>query len=220
MVDSSSLLKALGLESLNSDLLERALRCHGDTAGFERLEFLGDRVLGLAISDILLSKYPQENEGMIAKRFSVLVQRETLVIIANTLSVTTFQPHLKGEELLDKSKANTVEALLGAIYLDLGFDVAKSVILSLWTTVLNAQMVPPEDPKTALQEWAQGRGLPLPNYTIEDRTGPDHNPTFTINVHLKGHPPFEGKGQTKKEAEKEAAVAAIKFLKETPPKGR
>ena len=213
MADLHSLVLKLGLNDLDPNLFAKALRLDGDTPGFERLEFLGDRVLGLAMADILLTKYPDENEGMIAKRFAALVQREALVTIAHALDLPLYLDHIKGDELQEKSKANTVEAILGAIYLDQGYERAKKSIQDLWTDVLDRQVLPPEDPKTALQEWAQGRALPLPQYTLIDRSGPDHNPRFTIQVLVKGHPPFQGTASTKKDAEKDAALKALEGLK-------
>ena len=160
--------------------------------GNERLEFLGDRVLSLAMADLLLRRFPGEREGELARRHAALVQAATLVEIAEAVALAS--QIVRGDgNLTPAILADAVEALLGAIYLDAGYDAAARCIERLWGERLERQLEAPRDPKTVLQEWAQARRLALPAYREIGREGPAHAPFFVIEVALKGRPPAEGR---------------------------
>jgi ribonuclease-3 len=184
--------------------------------GNERLEFLGDRVLSLAMADLLLRRFPHEREGDLARRYSALVQAATLVEIAEAIGLGavlnlgdserhsgTVQPTIL---------ADAMEAVLGALFLDAGFAVAATTIERLWGERLSASLAAPRDAKTALQEWAQARRLPLPSYREVDREGPPHAPVFVVDVSIKGQEPGRGRAGSKREAERLAAAALLERL--------
>ena len=185
--------------------------------GNERLEFLGDRVLSLSMVDLLLRRYPHEREGELARRFNGLVSAGALVEIAGEIGLAR---HIKlgdSEKGADgKVRANiladAVEALLGAVYLDAGFDAAAAVIARLWGKRIEEHLSAPRDAKTALQEWAQARRLPLPDYREIGREGPAHAPVFVIDVTIKGQEPGRGRAGSKREAERLAAAALLERL--------
>jgi len=185
--------------------------------GNERLEFLGDRVLSLAMADLLLRRFPNEREGGLARRHAALVRAETLAAIAEAIGLGAYI-RLGDSERAQKAgvKANiladALEALLGAILLDAGFAAAAGCIETLWGDRLASQGTAPRDPKTALQEWAQARRLPLPNYREVGREGPPHAPVFVVDVSVKGHEPSRGHGSSKREAERLAANALLERL--------
>lgn len=200
----------------NKALLVRALT-HSSAVGSadnERLEFLGDRVLGLVVAEMLYNEFPNEAEGDLALRHAALVRASTLADIARQMKLAT---HLtmgeKNNEPGDNVLSDALEALFGAIYLDGGFQAAASIVASLYAGRVTAMQNPPQDPKTALQEWAQARGLPVPDYTIIDRSGPDHAPHFKIQVSVQGLDPAQGAGTSRKIAEKEAAQNMLATLK-------
>ena len=185
--------------------------------GNERLEFLGDRVLSLAMADLLLRRFPHEREGELARRHAALVRAETLVEIATTIGLGE---HLRlgdserahGHSVKPNILADALEALLGAIFLDAGLPAAAASVELLWGERLNSHAAAPRDPKTALQEWAQARRLPLPAYREVDREGPPHAPVFVVDVTLKGHDPGQGRGGSKREAERLAATTLLERL--------
>ncbi len=180
---------------------------------YERLEFLGDRVLGLAVSEIIFKKYPDENEGDLARRFSVLVCKETLAEIGRKIGIDLHIFSLN-DGIVDNENiiADVMESLLGAMYIDGGFEPCQHLIEKHWAQYVDTMTYPPRDPKTELQEWAQGRGFEIPNYEIVKREGPDHAPEFTVRVIVKGHPPQEAKGLNRRQAEKDAAKKLLEFL--------
>jgi ribonuclease-3 len=183
--------------------------------GNERLEFLGDRVLSLAVADLLLKRFPQEREGELARRHASLVQAETLVEIAEE---TGLGAHLvlgaseQRKPVRPAILADGFEALLGAIFLDAGFDVASTVIERLFNERLANQHTAPRDPKTELQEWAQAHGLPLPKYREIGREGAAHTPMFVVDVAVKGQESAQARGGSKREAERLAAAALLERL--------
>lgn len=181
--------------------------------GFERLEFLGDRVLGLAVADMLLARYPKENEGALSRRLVGLVRREALVEVARSLDLERHLTIAGGpgarRRAADRILADACEALIGAIYLDAGFEKAAAVVRNLWTPLMDGVRKPPQDAKTVLQEWAQGQGRPLPVYTVIGREGADHQPTFSIEVRVEGLEPVVGSGLSKRAAEQAAAAALL-----------
>jgi ribonuclease-3 len=192
-------------------------RAKSAIAGNERLEFLGDRVLGLVIAEVLLQKFPEENEGALAARLAALVSAAELSRVAEDIGLAS---HLKiaRTHSLDPAAtamlADACEAVIGALYLDGGLEKAGGFIAAHWTAEMDANATPPKDPKMALQEWAQGRGLPLPTYRAVETAGPAHAPSFTMAVKVEGHGEVLGKGRTKRLATQSAAAALFADLTE------
>lgn len=195
------------------DLLREAVTHPSLTkaSSYQRLEFLGDRVLGLVVADQLLRRFPDEPEGVIARRFVKLVRKETLADVARAIGVP-------GHILLEQSARHTkvhmqdgvcsdvMEALLGALYLDAGLPAVDAFVEQQWAALMTAEAGAKKDPKTRLQEWAQGRGLALPDYQIAARGGPDHAPTFDIELVVEGFEPVRAQAGSKRDAEKKAAT--------------
>jgi len=182
----------------------------GKSLNYQRLEFLGDRVLGLIVAELLYREFPREPEGDLARRLAALVREETLAQVAEDLELGEFMV-IAGSEEGAGERANpsllsdVCEAAIGALYLDGGLEAARAFIERCWRPLLAADLEPPQDAKTALQEWAQGRGLPLPSYREVAREGPDHEPRFTVAVSVAGHEAAEGEGRSKRAAEQAAA---------------
>lgn len=180
----------------------------------ERLEFLGDRVLGLSISALLIRTFPEAREGDLARRYNRLVRRKMCAEVAGDVGLGPFLILSAGEERSGGRKkstilANAMEALLGAIFLDGGYDEADRVVQFLWQRKLMLDGAVQLDAKTALQEWAQGRGFALPVYTTLDRKGPDHKPMFVTEVVVDGVGSGRGEGASKRAAEQRAAQALL-----------
>lgn len=207
-------------------LLKRALthpsaaakRKAGANDSYERLEFLGDRVLGLIVADMLLRRFPNESEGALARRHTALVRRETLADVAGDLEISRYLRLAKGEDEAGERNnpailADACEAVIGALYLDGGLEIVRRVVESALEPYLNSAGTPPQDAKTALQEWAQARSLALPQYREVAREGPPHQPVFSIEVSVEGHPPERGEGRSKRTSEQSAAQALLKRLK-------
>lgn len=175
---------------------------------YERLEFLGDRVLGLVVAERLFERYPEESEGGLARRHAVLVSRRTLVVVAKEIGLGDWIDMPPGETAAGTHRrpailADACEAVIGALYLDAGLDAARAFIDRYWGALI--EEAPPGEPKTQLQEWAQGRGRPLPVYRTVKTEGPPHEPVFTIEVSIEGRPPARATGRSKRMAEQEAA---------------
>lgn len=182
---------------------------------YQRLEFLGDRVLGLAIASMLHRHYPKADEGELARRFNHMVKRETCAEIAQELGVGDAMRIGQAEAQTGGRKktallADICEALIAAIYLDGGFDAAESFIQRLWEPRMLSWSGPLRDAKTTLQEWAQSKSLPTPRYEVTGRDGPDHAPNFTVAVIVQGLKPGEGKGGSKRIAEQSAAEFVLR----------
>lgn len=189
----------------------------GADMNYERLEFLGDRVLGLVMAEILYDTFAQEAEGDLARRHAALVSGATLALVAEGLGLGAILTLSQAERAAGGAQnenmlADGMESLIGAIYRDAGLDPCKRVIAALWADVLHTMDRPPSDPKTALQEWAQGRGLPLPRYEVIARDGPDHAPVFTISVNVSGLDPATASGPSRRAAEKSAAQALLERI--------
>ncbi len=185
--------------------------------GYERLEFLGDRVLSLVIADWLFDRFPGESEGMLARRHAALVRRETVTEVAGQIGLGRYLILSPGEAEgggRDNAAilADACEAVIAALYLDGGLKSASRFIRAAWADWVERDARPPVDPKTALQEWAQGRGLPLPCYETVARRGPDHEPEFEISVSVKGSGSASASGTSKRNAEKEAASRLLAAL--------
>ena len=176
----------------------------------ERLEFMGDRVLGLVVAEWLIERFPDEQEGALGRRHAHLVSRQVLAAIAEraglsaALAIGTSEAKA-GVGQLANVLADAMEAVIGALYLDGGFETARRFVRSAWGAELDAMAEPPTDPKTELQEWLMARGLPLPVYRVTARTGPPHAPEFVMQVSGGGG---EGTGVagTKRLAERDAAA--------------
>jgi ribonuclease III len=222
---------ALGYKFKSEMRLERALT-HASVRGTnakrsdnEVFEFIGDRVLGLAIVQFLHETYPNETEGELARRYNLMVRGETCARVARVLNLG---PHLilsaseaeAGGRDKDNILADAIEAILGAIFLDGGFDKARDVIRRIWTSERGPTTAVGADPKTALQEWAQGLGLALPHYSHLGRTGPDHAPQFTAEVRITGRLPQRGEGPSKRAAEQAAASAMLAAVTAEPETSR
>jgi len=202
--------------------LARVALTHRSAAGrgeptYERLEFLGDRVLALVIADLLYEYYPHEEEGSLAKRLVALVRRETLAEVAVKLDLGPLIGLSKGEEDAGGREnpailADVCEGLIGAIHRDGGLEPARQFIERHWHDLMTAEKTPPKDAKTSLQEWAQGKGFDLPDYRTVSRSGPDHAPQFTIEVRVGKFPPERGEGATKRMAEQAAAELLLTRL--------
>jgi ribonuclease III len=221
--------RALAVEALKGKLghafadpsrLERALthRSAGDGAADiadnERLEFLGDRVLGLVIAEALMRADPLAAEGDLAARLNALVSREACAQVARSLDLGPALRLSGGETRTggrDKGSilAGAMEAVIAAVYEDGGLEAARALIEAVWPADAAAVETRPKDPKTRLQEWAQGRGLPLPRYVVVDRRGSDHAPLFTIEALVQGFMPARAEGGSRKDAEKAAARAML-----------
>jgi len=182
---------------------------------YQRLEFLGDHVLGLVISDMLFRAFPRADEGELSRRLADLVRKETCAEIARAIDLGA-AVRLGASEANAGARnrpailADVCEALIGAVYLDGGFVAAEALIGRLWQARMKTKAEPLRDPKTVLQEWAQGRGLPTPAYREIARSGPDHDPQFRVAVQLPHLAPAEGSGRSKRAAEQAAAAAMMK----------
>lgn len=182
----------------------------------ERLEFLGDRVLGLAIAELLIERFPEEAEGQLAQRLAVLVSAPTLARVARSSGMAGEIRMAAGQlaEDTDAVLADACEAVIGAVYLDGGMAPAVAFIRAQWDALVNEAGAPPKDAKSTLQEWAQGRGLPLPSYAVQSREGPDHAPQFVVSVAVEGESAAQGQGKSKRAAEQAAAAALLERLSE------
>jgi ribonuclease-3 len=195
----------------------RRARRHTGPRDYERLEFLGDRVLGLVIADLLWRRFDAEPEGPLTRRHAQLVRRETLAAIAVEIGLDGVIQLSPAEAASGTARspailADVLEAVIAAIYLDGGFDAAFAFVERWWGARLAEMERPPRDPKTLLQEWAQGRGLPLPGYRLLEASGPDHALRFTIAVHVAGHDEASATASSKRAAETAAAAALLERL--------
>lgn len=177
---------------------------------YERLEFLGDRVLGLVVAEMLFNRFPNEAEGALARRHAALVRREAVARVAGEIGLDIHLVLAKGEDDAGGRAnpgilADACEAVIGALYADAGFAVAASFVRSRWEPMMEEALAPPKDAKTGLQEWAQGRGLPLPLYRVLGQEGPPHEPIFLIEVSVEGVGSAVGRGASKRVAEQAAA---------------
>jgi ribonuclease-3 len=181
---------------------------------YQRLEFLGDRVLGVAVAEMLYRAFPQATEGELSMRLAKLVRRETCALIAEEWDVG---PHLvmgQGEARAGGRKKTAIlsdicESLIGAVFLDGGFEAARDLVQRSWSERMNADLEPERDAKTAVQEWAQARALASPRYVEFERSGPAHAPRFVMQVLLEGFEPERGEATSKRAAEQAAARAFL-----------
>jgi ribonuclease-3 len=217
---TTELEKRLGYTFKSRELLDRALTHasvrsqRGMQHDNERLEFIGDRVLGLAIAELLHETHPNASEGDLARRYNRLVRGAACGVVARRIGLGPFlilsdSEHESGGREKETILADAVEAILGAVFIEAGFDVARKVVRTLWSAQIDELPHAVADPKSALQEWAQGQGLDLPEYIEVSRTGPDHAPRFVTEVHIKGRKPARGEGASKRQAEQAAASALL-----------
>ena len=221
-------MKSLGHLFKDEELLKRALthgslvkgtsrKKHKAADDYERLEFLGDRVLGIVIAEELFRRYPNAEAGQLSRRLNAQVQKNTLAEIALQFNLPQYV--LISDELRATGGAenpslleDVVEALIAALYLDGGMAAAKAFIVKFWWPRFDEVHAARKDPKSELQEWAAKNGKALPNYRIVKEEGPDHNPKFTVEVSVEGGWRSEAKASSKRHAEKEAARLLLKEL--------
>ena len=214
--------KKINYKFKNQNLIELALT-HSSfrnkkNLNYERLEFLGDRVLSLVVSEYLFLKFPNENEGALSKRLATLVSKQTLLDVANEINIK----EILKIDIFEKKNINlkknisilsdVCEALIGAIYIDSDLNSAKKFIYKYWEKKIKKNILPPQDPKSLLQEVAQKRGLNLPKYKLLKKDGPAHSPRFEIEVFLKGIKKFSAVAKTIKDAEINAAKKMVGYI--------
>jgi ribonuclease-3 len=203
----------------NKDLLIQCLthKSFDSNKNNEKVEFLGDRVLGLVIAKKLLELYPDEKEGILDKKFASLVNKNTCLEIAKNINlekyILTFNPNHKSIKIEDKIVSDCCEALIGAIYLEKGFDAVEKIILNLWQKNIEKSIVTHVDAKTKLQELALKNFKKLPTYKLISNTGPRHKPLFKVGVKLFNTKYFISSGKSKKDAEQNAAIECLKTIK-------
>ncbi|MGE5148003.1 MAG: ribonuclease III [Candidatus Eiseniibacteriota bacterium] len=223
---TASLTQVLGHAFADPALLDEALThpsvtrmAGGRRVNYERLEFLGDRVLGLAVADLLLRRFPDEPEGKLAVRLSALVRQERLVEVAGRIGLgghirTARADSADAARAQAAALADCCEAVIGALFVDGGWPVAQRFVETHWTPLIAAEPKAMKDAKTALQEWAQGRGFGLPRYEVVASEGPDHSPSFSVSVAVEGAPvgATTATGSSKRAAEQAAAEALLAAL--------
>lgn len=218
---ASALESTIGYAFADGPLLEQALThisalkgAQGRSGSYQRLEFLGDHVLGLAISDMLFKAFPRANEGELSRRLADLVRRESCADVARaidlgaSLRLGASEANAGGRARI-AILADVCESLIGAIFLDGGYQAASAFVERFWADRMRTPARPLRDPKTVLQEWAQAHGLPTPSYREVERTGPHHDPVFRVAVILPNREPAEGKGRSKRAAEQAAAALML-----------
>ncbi|SHF08964.1 RNAse III [Ruegeria intermedia] len=219
--DMKAFQKRLGHQFANPELLVRALT-HGSVSSAtrpdnQRLEFLGDRVLGLVMASALLEADKTATEGQLAPRFNALVRKETCADVARQIDLGAVlklgrSEMMSGGRRKQALLGDAMEAVIAAVYRDAGFETARDVILKLWGDRIHTVKADARDAKTALQEWAQARGQKPPSYVELSRTGPDHAPVFTIAARLETGPEARATAPSKRQAEQAAARALLDSL--------
>ena len=218
-IEYQNLEKKLRLNFKDKNLLKQSLthKSFDKENNNEKIEFLGDRVLGLVMAKKLLEIYPDEKEGVLDKKFASLVNKKTCLEIAQKIQlykyILTLNNKGKKNKIEDKVVADSCEALIGCIYLDRGFQVAEKTILTLWSDNIKKSVVTLIDAKTQLQELSLKKFKKLPTYKLISNTGPRHKPIFKIAVKLQNTKFFTSEGKSKKDAEQNAAILCLKNLK-------
>tara|TARA_Y100000590_G_C15638280_1_gene983888 strand:- start:580 stop:1245 length:666 start_codon:yes stop_codon:yes gene_type:complete len=216
MININKLEKDIKIKFRDKQLITKALthKSFNQKDNNEKLEFLGDRVIGLVLSKKLLDIYPSENEGILDKRFATLVNRKTCCDIAWTLNL---QNHIimgnqksKITKTDEKILSDCCEAIIGAIYIDRGFEIVKNYVLKIWKKYIEKSSVTILDPKTKLQEYSLKKYKKLPFYRLLSSTGPKHNPLYKISVSIIGTKQFVGVGSSKQQAQLDAAAKLLK----------
>ena len=215
----SEIQRKIKIKFNNINLLKQSLihKSFNSEKNNEKLEFLGDRVLGLVLSKTLLKIYHNESEGSIDKKFANLVNKKTCIDIAKKLNIKKFlylgSSHKNLERSADKIESDCLEAIVGAIYEDSGLKSAENFILNFWEPYIDKSIVTIIDSKTKLQEFSLKRFKVLPKYTFSKKTGPQHNPLFKTIVEIPESKKISGIGSSKKQAQQDAAAKLIKILK-------
>ena len=218
-VDEKAVAALLGYGFKDNGLLREALTHASAVAGtgdptYQRLESLGDRVLGLAVAEMLYAAFPEADEGELSRRLTQLVRRETCAKVAKTIGIGKHillgeAEKRSGAERNRGILANICESVIGAVFLDGGYDAAKAFIVANWQDLMMEPDRPLRDPKTMLQEWTHKAGHGVPVYRTIGRDGPDHAPVFVMEVSAEGVTPQHGKGSSKRAAEQAAAQAVL-----------
>ena len=210
--------KEIKIKFKNKSLITTALTHKSANEKFnnEKLEFLGDRVLGLVLSRKLYDLYPKEREGVLDKRFAILVRRKTCCDIAWLIGIQNYINIGNSKKIVKKSDekilSDCCEAVIGAVYIDKGFDYVRNFILKIWKQKLAESDITILDPKTKLQEYTLKIYKKLPTYNFINSTGPKHNPTYKISVSITGSKKFFGFGNSKQQAEQDAAAQLLKSI--------
>ena len=218
-INYQDLQKKINVKFKNLDLLIQSLthKSFDTKKNYEKIEFLGDRVLGLVIAKKLLETYPDEKEGILDTKFASLVNKNTCLEIAKKINlekyILTFNPNNKKIKIEDKIISDSCEALIGAVYLEKGLATAEKVILDLWKNHIIDSIVTQIDAKTKLQEFSLKNFKKLPIYKLISNTGPRHKPSFKVGVKLPNTKYFFGLGKSKKDAEQNAAIECLKSIK-------
>ena len=218
-INYQDLQKKINVKFKNLDLLIQSLthKSFDTKKNYEKIEFLGDRVLGLVIAKKLLETYPDEKEGILDKKFASLVNKNTCLEIAKKINlekyILTLNPNNKKIKIEDKIISDSCEALIGAIYLEKGSATAEKVILDLWKNNIIDSIITQIDAKTKLQELSLKNFKKLPIYKLISNTGPRHKPSFKVGVKLPNTKYFFGLGKSKKDAEQNAAIECLKNIK-------
>jgi len=216
MININKFEKDIKIKFKNKQLITKALthKSFNQKDNNEKLEFLGDRVLGLVLSKKLLDIYPSENEGILDKRFATLVNRKTCCDIAWTLNL---QNHIimgnqknKITKTDEKILSDCCEAIVGAIYIDRGFEIVKNYVLKIWKKYIEKSSITILDPKTKLQEYSLKKYKKLPFYRLLSSSGPKHNPLYKISVSIIGTKQFVGVGSSKQQAQLDAAAKLLR----------
>jgi len=214
-INYSQLEKKINFKFKSRELLIKSLthKSFDKINNNEKIEFLGDRVLGLIIAKKLLEIYPDEKEGILDKKYASLVNKKTCLQIAKSIGlqnyILTFNPKNKSINIEDKVIADSCEALIGAIYLDKGFNAVEKFILDLWDSNIKKSIITQIDAKTKLQEFSLKKFKKLPIYKIISNTGPRHKPVFQVAVKLPNSKFYNGIGKSKKDAEQNAAIICL-----------
>jgi len=220
MIDiAAKLEQKINIKFKNKELLKKSLihKSHDSNSNNEKLEFLGDRVLGLVLAKRLLKIYPEDKEGVIDKKFANLVNKKTCLLIAKKIELnkymTTGNSYKGLRRSNDKIIGDGLEALLGAIYLDQGIVVVEKFILNLWDDFLDKSIITNIDAKTRLQEYSLKKNKTLPVYKINKQSGPQHSPVFKVEVQIKNSKKYFASGNSKKDAQQNAAQKLLFDLK-------
>jgi ribonuclease-3 len=214
-----SLEKKINIKFKDANLLTQSLthKSYNSLKNNEKIEFLGDRVLGLVIAKKLLEIYPDEKEGILDKKFASLVNKRTCLEIAKNINlekyILTFNPNNKKIKIEDKIISDCCEALIGALYLDKGLNITEKIILNLWKNHIKKSVITQIDAKTKLQELALKNFKKLPTYKLISNTGPRHKPLFKVGVKLPNTKYFIALGKSKKDAEQNAAIDCLNNIK-------
>ena len=213
----NTLQKKINIKFKNINFLKKAIthKSYDSLNNYEKLEFLGDRVLGLVISKKIIELYPDQKEGVLDKRLASLVNKNRCLEIAKNIGLEKFiliGNKSNKSKIENKILSDCIEALIGAIYYDKGFEASEKFILNMWKSFINSSDVSIVDSKTKLQEYSLKKFKSLPIYKLVSSSGPKHKPKFTISVKLKNTKLFEGSGNSKKKAEQSAAKILLDSL--------